>query len=64
MNGATSYSSVTFGVNGQPVDTDLESHVRPNNVVPDNQKANIHIQTRDGNLRTFNSGSGIETVFP
>ena len=59
------YSSVTFNSNGQVVDTDLESHVRPNNVVHDGQKANINIQTRNsGGLHTFNSGTGISEVSP
>jgi hypothetical protein len=58
------YQSVTFGVNGQVVDTDLESHVRPANAMSDSQKANVHIATRDGNLQTFNSHSGITEVAP
>jgi hypothetical protein len=53
----TSYQSITFDLSGQSVDTDLESHIRPNNVLPDGQKANVGIQTRVGGLTTYNTGS-------
>jgi hypothetical protein len=59
------YSSVTFNSSGQVVDTDLESHLRPNNVVHDSAKASINIQTRNsGGLHTFNSHSGNAQVAP
>jgi Holliday junction resolvasome RuvABC ATP-dependent DNA helicase subunit len=59
MRTTLTYSSVTFGSNGEVVNTDLESHVRPNNVVHDSQKSNIGIATRTGGLTTYNTGSGM-----
>ena len=41
-----SYQSVTFGSNGEVVNTDLESHVRSANAMSDGQKSNVNIQTR------------------
>jgi hypothetical protein len=55
------FQSVTFNSSGQAVDTSLESHVRPNNVLPDSQKANVNIQTRVGTLATYNTGAGPAT---
>jgi hypothetical protein len=55
------FQSVTFDSNGKMVDTSLEAHVRPNNVVHDSQKANVGIQTRTGGITTFNSHSGPAT---
>jgi hypothetical protein len=51
-----SYQSVTFGSNGEIVNTDLESHIRPNNVVHDSQKANVGIQTNTKSYTSFNTG--------
>jgi hypothetical protein len=56
-----SYQSITFDLSGQAVDTDLESHIRPNNVLPDGQKANVGIQTRVGGITRFNSATGPAT---
>jgi hypothetical protein len=59
------YSSVTFGSNGQVVDTDLESHIRPVTAMSDSAKAGINIATRNsGGLHTFNSHGGMSTVAP
>jgi hypothetical protein len=61
----SNYQSIVFNSNGQAVDTTLESHVRPNNVIHDSQKANINISTRNsGGLHTFNSGNGISEIAP
>jgi hypothetical protein len=51
------YQSVTFGSDGKIVNTDLESHVRPNNVLHDSQRHTVGIQTRTSNLARFNTGS-------
>jgi hypothetical protein len=55
------YQSITFDLSGQAVDTDLETHIRPNNVVPDGQKGNIGIRVNTGGLTTFNSATGPAT---
>jgi hypothetical protein len=52
-----SYQSVTFGSNGEIVNTDLESHVRPANAMSDGQKANVNITTRTPGLTRYNTGS-------
>jgi hypothetical protein len=52
-----SYQSVTFGSNGEVVNTDLESHVRPANAMSDSAKAGINIATKAGGLFTYNTGS-------
>jgi hypothetical protein len=64
MRTTLTYSSVQFGTSGQVVNDDIADHVHPANVVPDSQRANIHIATSDGNLRTFNSHSGVTEVAP
>jgi hypothetical protein len=58
------FQSIQLGVNNEVVSGDLNSQIYPNNVVPDSQRANIHIATSDGNLRTFNSHSGVTEVAP
>jgi hypothetical protein len=57
------FQSVTFGVNNEVVDTDLESHIRPS-AMSDAAKAGIGIQTRSGELHTFNSHGGNTQVTP
>jgi hypothetical protein len=52
-----SYQSVTFNSLGQAVDTTLESHVRPNNVIHDSQKANVGITVNQSKYASFNTGS-------
>jgi hypothetical protein len=51
-----SYQSITFGSNGEIVNTDLESHVRPNNVVPDSRKGNVGIAVNQSQFASFNTG--------
>jgi len=58
------YQSIQLGADNRPIADDISDHVHPNNVVPDSQKANIHIATRDGSLHTFNSHSGVTEVTP
>jgi hypothetical protein len=50
------YQSVTFGSNGEIVNTDLESHIRPATAMSDHQKANIGIQTSTKGFASFNTG--------
>jgi hypothetical protein len=64
MRTTLSYQSATFDSNGKIIDTTLESHVRPNNAVPDGQLNNIGIQTRTGELYRFNSATGPATRSP
>ena len=52
-----SYNSVTFGTNGESVNTDLESHIRPNNVVPDSQRKNVGITVNTSGFASFNTGT-------
>jgi hypothetical protein len=54
-----SFQSVTFGVNGEVVDTDLESHVRPS-AMSDTAKAGLGIQTRTGVLTTYQQATGAQ----
>jgi hypothetical protein len=53
----TSYNSVTFNSNGSIADTSLEEHVRPNNVLADNQRHTVGIQTNTKSFSSFNTGS-------
>jgi hypothetical protein len=55
------FQSITFNSAGQAVDTTLEDHIRPNNVLADSQRHTVGIQTRVGGLTTFNSGAGPAT---
>lgn len=52
-----SYQSITFGSNGEVVNTALESHVRPNTVVPDSERHRIGITVNTPQLARFNTGS-------
>jgi hypothetical protein len=59
------FQSIQLGANNQPVNDDIASHVHPNNVLPDSQKAGINIATRNsGGLHTFNSGTGMSEIAP
>jgi hypothetical protein len=62
------FQSVTFGTDQRTVHdndaTTLNRGVQNPNAMSDSQKANVHIATRSGELHTFNSGTGVETVSP
>jgi hypothetical protein len=56
-----SYQSITFGVNNEIVDTDLESHVRPATAMSDTAKLNLGIQTRTGTFARYQQHEGAAT---
>ena len=59
------YQSVTFGANGEIVDTDLESHVRPANAMSDAQKANVGIRVHNTtDTFRFQQNGGPATAAP
>jgi hypothetical protein len=53
-----SYQSITFGVNNEIVDTDLESHIRPATAMSDTAKLNLGIQTRTGGVTRYQQHEG------
>jgi hypothetical protein len=55
-----SYQSVTFNSNGEIVDTDLESHVRPATAMSDHQKSNIGITINRSDFARYQQHSGTE----
>jgi hypothetical protein len=57
-----SYQSVTFGVNNEIVNTDLESHIRPATALSDGQKANVGITINQSDFTRelcWNLGDGV-----
>jgi hypothetical protein len=54
------YQSVTFGSNGEIVNTDLESHVRPATALSDGQKANVGITINQSDFTRYQQHTGTE----
>ena len=54
------FQSITFGSNGQIVDTSLEAHIRPM-ALGDTAKSRVGIATNTSDFASFNTGAGAAT---
>jgi hypothetical protein len=55
-----SYQSITFGSNGEIVNTDLESHIRPATALSDGQKAHVGITINQSDFTRYQQHTGTE----
>ena len=54
------FQSITFGSNGQIVDTSLEAHIRPM-ALGDTARSRVGIATNTSDFASFNTGAGAAT---
>jgi hypothetical protein len=55
------YQSIPLGVNNEVINDDLESHIRPANTLPDNQRGNHHIQINTSGFARYQQHDGVAT---